>query len=116
MAVDLHCQQRPNDGKITHAVNQETISFSNRRDNDSREGRSQETRAIHHGRIEGDGVAQIPPAFHHLDEERLPRRHVEGVDQSLKNAQADNLGNGDASGKSQTGEHEGLDRRKSLRG
>ena len=37
--------------------------------------------AVDQRRVQGDGVGQVFLALDHLDEERLPRRHVEGVDQ-----------------------------------
>ena len=38
--------------------------------------------------------------FHHLDQKRLPRRHIKSIDQPLKRAEPDNLLNIDVPGES----------------
>ncbi len=67
----------------------------------------QETPAINHGGVEGDGIAEVGTAVHHLDQEGLARRHIEGVDEALKNTQSQNLRHRDTSGESQRSEYEG---------
>ncbi len=46
---------------------------------------------MNHGGIQGNCVSQVGRISDHLDEKCLPRRHIEGVDQSLKQAQCDDL-------------------------
>ncbi len=46
---------------------------------------------VHHGGIQSDGAAEILAALDHLHHERLPRWHVEGVNQALRQTQPDDF-------------------------
>jgi hypothetical protein len=54
-------------------------------------GGPEEPRGVDHRRVEGDGVRQIGAVFHHLDHHRLPRWHVERVDEALKDAEREHV-------------------------
>src|SRR5579862_4642860 len=93
----LHGEQRSDHGEITQSIDEEAVAFADDGDDHSGKSGSDETRSVDHGGVERDGVAEVSASFDHLHEEGLPRGHVEGVDQPLKDAQHYDFGNGDAS-------------------
>jgi len=86
--LDAHQQQRCDDRKVADAVEEKTPALAEGRDHKTGNRWSNEPRAVGHRRVDGYGVAQVVAIYsravgHHLNQERLPSRHVEGVDDSL---------------------------------
>lgn len=63
------------------------------------------TRAVDHRRIERDGVHQIL-ATDHVDEERLPRGNIEGVDDSEERGEGEDVPDTHVAGERQQGQRE----------
>ncbi len=84
-----HPQQRGNHRDVAHRVDQEAPALAHRRDQQARNRRPDEPRHVDHRRVERDGVAEVLLVVDHRDEERLPARHVEGVDRALAHAEHD---------------------------
>ena len=112
---DPHRQQRPDHGDVADPVDQKTNAGPGGRDQHPRDGRTHQLRSVHHGGVQGDGIAQVGALFDHLDHERLPGGHVEGVDQSLDQRQTDHPPQIDVAGERQRGQGQRLDHRQNLR-
>ena len=74
-----HRSQAENHGEKAETVDQETGAFADHRQQQSGNGRPHHARGVEYRRIEGDGVDQIVLAGH-LDHQRLPAGHIEGID------------------------------------
>ena len=89
--LNAHQQQRCDHREVANSIDQETPAFAESSNHYSRNRWSDEPRAICHRRIDRDRVAQVAPVFDHLHQKRLPPRHVEGIDQSLKGGESNDL-------------------------
>ena len=47
--------------------------------------------AVYHGRIQGNGVAQVFPVVDHFDDKGLPYRDIKGIDDAEEQTQHDNM-------------------------
>ncbi len=94
--VQMHHQQRHNDGNIADAIDKKAPALIGCGNQQSSQRRADEARHVHHGRVNGDGIGKIVAALHHLHHERLASRHVEGIDDALQCAQRQHFGDGDA--------------------
>ena len=94
--MNPHHQQRSNDRDVADAIDEKAPAFVGGRDQQSRQRGADESRRIHHGRVDGDGVGEVGAILDHLDHERLAAGHVERVDDALHGAQRQHLGDGDA--------------------
>ena len=115
--MHAHHEQRDDDGEVADAVDGEAVAFADRGDDEAGEGRADEAGDVDHGRVEGDGVAEVLlviSSSDHLDEEGLAAGHVEGVDEALHHAERDDLVDGDDLGEGERGEDERLDCREDL--
>lgn len=97
-ARDAHGQERRDDGDVGDRVDQEAPTFADGGDDGAADGRPDDARGVEHRRVQGDGVGQVGAVLDHLDDEGLPRRRIEGVDDALHHLQPDDLGHGDAMG------------------
>ncbi len=95
-AVHPHHQQTGDDGDVAHAVGKKAPAFANLRQHQTGHRRTHDPRSIEHGRVERDGVHQIFPA-HHIAEERLPRRDVEGIHHAEQSAEHEDMPHVDVS-------------------
>src|ERR1700676_162261 len=77
-ALHSHHQQSDDYGDVAHAIGEETPAFSDLRDQNSSNGRTDDAGAVEHGRVQGDGVHQIFFTYH-VDEEGLAAGNVEGI-------------------------------------
>src|ERR1035438_3271703 len=82
--VNAHHEKGCDDGYVAEAVDEEAPAFSESGNDEPRDGRADEARAVCHGRVDGDGIAEIVAIVDHKREERLPAGHVESVDEALK--------------------------------
>jgi hypothetical protein len=89
--LDPHQGQRSNHGKVAQAIDEKAVAFTEGGNNHTCQRGPHQPRHIHHGRVEGDGIAQILPVLHHLNQEGLPPGHIKGIDQPLKTAQDQNV-------------------------
>ena len=83
-------------------------------DDEARERWADKAGHVDHGRVEGDGVAEVIFVFDHLDEEGLAAGHIEGVDNSLEGAERDDLVDGDDLCERECGHGERLNARENL--
>ena len=90
-----HQHEREDDGDVADAVDEETPALTADSDQHSGKRRTDESRHVNHGRIDGDGVLQVALVFDHLDHERLAAGHVEGIDAALHHAERKQHGNVD---------------------
>ena len=86
-----HRQQRKDHRDVADAVDQKAPAFADGADDHARDRRADQPRGVDHRRVERDRVRQVLAPLHHLDHERLARRHVEGVDQSLHQRERDDV-------------------------
>src|SRR5208337_3015396 len=96
------------DGDVADSIYQEAPSLAGGRDQHAGERRANEAGDIDHGRVDGDGVAQVGAIVDHLHHERLAAGHVEAVDDALRNAEGQDPGNIDVAGECECGEGERL--------
>ena len=89
--LDVHHQQRGDHGKIAEAIQQKTPAFADGRNHQAGNSRTNQARAIRHGRIDGDGITEIAAVFHHLHQKRLAAGHVKGIDQALHGGESNDL-------------------------
>jgi len=101
--VQAHGVERGDDGEVTDPVNQEAVAFAGDGNDHTGERRADEARQVDHGRVHGDGVAEVLFVFYHLDEEGLAAGHVEGVDRALKGAEPDDFVNVDVVAEGESG-------------
>ena len=62
-ARDPHRQQRQDHGDVADPVDQETYARADGRDEHAGDGRTDQLRAVHHGGIQRDGIAQVARAL-----------------------------------------------------
>ena len=110
----LHEQQTGDDGDVAEAVQQEAPALADSREQHARDRRADGSRAVDDRRVEGDGVGEVFFADH-LDDERLARRHVEGVDDAEQRGQGEHVPHLDAAGEDQRRENQRKDHRRGLR-
>lgn len=111
----MHSQQRGNHRHVADPIDQKAEPFAHRRDDDPRNRRPDQPRPIHHRRIQRNRVRQVRAVVHHLDHERLPRRHIEGIDHALKKHQRDHVPNLNHARERQRRQRQRLHHRKRLR-
>ena len=87
----MHHEQRRDYGQVADSIDEETPSFTDRCDHNTRDSRADQSRAIHHRGVDGDGITEVVAVFDHLHQEGLARRHVEGVYQALQNGESDDF-------------------------
>ena len=73
-------RQREQDGEVGEGVHAEAPALAVGRDDRAADHRADEARAVHHRRVERDGVGQIGAAADQLHQDRLARRRVAGAD------------------------------------
>ena len=103
-----HRHQRGEHGEVADRVDQKTPPFAEGGDQDPADRRSHQPGRIDHRRIQGDRVGEVVFVVDQFREQGLPRRHVEGVDQALAEAQHDDLSDRDPAPQRQHGHGQGL--------
>ncbi len=88
---DAHGEQRRDHGDVADRVHEKADSLAEGADENARDRRPDEARCGHHRRVERDRVREILLALDHLDDERLARRHVEGVDGAENDGEHDEV-------------------------
>ena len=115
-----HHEERGDDGDIAGAVDGKAVAFADGCDDNAGDGGTDEAGDVDDGGVERDGVREVLligfacVARDHLDEEGLAAGHVEGIDKPLKDAEGDDLVDGDDPCESECGECERLDAGKNL--
>ncbi len=113
MGLDVHEEQRGDDGDVGDGVDEEAESFADVVDQEAGGGGADRAGGVHHGGVEGDRVGEILPVLHHLDGEGLAGGHVEAVDQALTKCKRDDLPDFDM-GECEQGQRERLQAGKDL--
>ena len=108
-----HHQQTRDDRHKADPVDQEAHAFADGRDQQSGHSRTQNPGRIEHRRVQRDGIEKVVLAGH-VDDERLPAGHVEGIDYTQEAAQRENVPDLHASGERQRGQGERLQHGKGL--
>ncbi len=108
---DAHRDKRGDHGEIADAINQKTITFANSRNDQASDGWANQSRCVHHGRVESDRVRQVLAMVHHFDQERLPCRHVQGVYYALQQHESNDLPHVYGARECKDSQQEGLDHR-----
>ena len=109
-----HHEEAGQHGDVADGVREEAPPLADDGDEDAGHRRADHARAVEHRGVEGDGVHQIV-ALDHLDDEGLPRRHVEGVDDAEERGQDDDVPLVDAPGQRERRQDERQDHRARLR-
>ncbi len=102
--------------QVTDTVDEKAPAFVGRRDHHAGNRRPEQARDVDHRRVQRDRVAEIGLVLDQRDEECLPARHVERVDDALQHTEPDNRSDGDVAGQRQPGQSERLQHRHDLRG
>ncbi len=111
----LHQHQRQDHRQVADAVDGEAVPLPNRPDHQPRQRRPHQPRQIDHRGVQRNRVLQILLVVDHLHQERLPSRHIEGIDHPLKDAQRQNLVDRDHLRQRQRRQPQRLHRRQHLR-
>ena len=111
----VHQQQSRNHREIADPVGEEAPALADRIDQHARHGRPDHAGAVEHRGVQGDGVDQILPADH-VHDKRLPRRDVEGVDDSQKSGEYEDVPHLDVARECQGRQDEGQEHGRRLRG
>ena len=85
-----HREQPDDHGDEAEAINEVARRHAGPRHEDTRERRPDDSRAVHHRAVERDRIREILAAAH-LDDERLPRGHVEGHHHAAERSHGDDL-------------------------
>jgi hypothetical protein len=110
-----HRQQPRQDRQVADAVEEEAPSLTHRRHEHPRDRRPNDPGAVDQRRVQRDRVHQVGLADH-IDQERLPRRDIERVDDPHQCRQGEDLPHLDLAGERQRGQHERQRHRSGLRG
>ena len=87
-----HRQQRGDHGEVRDARRSgSTTPSPTAAMIDAADRRADDAAAVDHRRVEGDRVRQVGAVLDHLDDERLPRRRVERVDDPLDDLQHEHV-------------------------
>ena len=89
--LDPHHQQGCDHGKVADAIDQEAPAFAEGCDHQAGDGRADEPRAIGHGGIDGNGVAEVVRDLRPSARETIGAGHVEGIDQALQRGESDDF-------------------------
>ena len=108
MRGDSHHEKRRDDGEVAEAVEKKAPALTDGGDQESGDCGTDEASAVGHGRVDGDGVAEVVGIVNHLHEKRLAAGHIEGVDEALKRGEGDDLPEIDAVSESERGHRKGL--------
>ena len=112
--LNAHPKQRSNHRKITQSIEEKTPAFPEYSDYHASDRGAYQPCAVGHRRVDGDGVTQIVAVHtiavsYHLDKERLPSGHVEGVDHALQGGESDDLPKSNDMGQRERGQRQRLD-------
>ena len=77
-----HAAQRPQRRQIAEAVGEEAEALAEGVDDETADGRPDHARRIEERRVERHGIGDVVLAFHHVRDEGVTRRQLEGVDQA----------------------------------
>jgi hypothetical protein len=110
-----HREQRPDHRQVAHPVDQEAVRLAYACDHHPRDRRPDQPRPVHHRRVQRDRISQILAVLDHIHQERLPRRHVERVDQPLKQREPENPPDVDRPRERESAHRERLHHREDLR-
>ncbi len=113
--VNVHQQKGSDDGEVTEAVKEEAPAFAESGDHEAGDGGADETSAVGHRGVDGDGIREVVAVVDHLDEEGLAGGHVEGVDEALERGEGDDLPKINDVSESERGHGERLDGGENLR-
>jgi len=111
---ELHRQDARDHGQVADGVDGKAGPLAPQSDHHARDRRTHDARAVEDARVERDCVAEVFLADH-PHEQRLPPRHVEGVDHAHDDRQRENVLDGDTTAEGQHGEQRRLGQRDALR-
>ncbi len=106
---DPHRKERGNHGDVAHRIDEKAPPLADGCDEDAGRCGAEQARGVDHGGVERDGVGQVRAILHHLDDHRLARGHVEGVDKPLKDAEGEDVPDIDHPGEGKGRERARLD-------
>jgi hypothetical protein len=87
--LDIHREQRGNNSQVADGIDEEAPGLAGQGDEDARDRRPNEAGGVDERGIQSDGVGKVLSLSDHLDEERLPCRHVESIQDALNQAEDD---------------------------
>ena len=90
MGTQLHQQQARDHGNVADAVGEKTPALADPRDQHTGDGRADHARAVEHGGVQRDRVHQVFAADH-VDQKRLSRGNIKGVDDAQQRREHDDL-------------------------
>ncbi|OPZ94511.1 MAG: hypothetical protein BWY71_02388 [Planctomycetes bacterium ADurb.Bin412] len=76
---DFHEQQRGNHGQEADGINKKTDSLPHRGNQNARDRGADQAGGINHGRVQGQGIADILPVIQHFHDKGVPGGHIKGV-------------------------------------
>ena len=104
----VHDQKGEDHGNIAGRVDQKAHPFAEGANEEAGCGRPQHAGHMDHGRVEGDGVAEIGAVVHHFDNKGLAGGHIESIHRAQKQAQDDDMPDGDGIGEDEGGHNQRL--------
>ena len=106
-AREAHLLERQQRAEIAEAVGEEAERFAEGVNDEAADRRSYHARGVEERRVQRDGVADVLAPVHHVRDERVARRHLEGVEQPARQDERENYLIGNQIGEGQKSEGEG---------
>lgn len=113
---DLHEQERHEDCQEAQAVDEEADPLTAQTDEDPGQRRTDEPGAVEQGGVQRDGVSQVVLVLEHLHDERMPHRHVEGIHETEKEGEHEEMPDLDRPRQGEDGQDQGLQHGQDLGG